>query len=452
MGRGTVAEGSGRTMRPHLPEEGREPQAQRQERLLAQAVGILMGDEDATTAELQQRFGPAEVRRVEEAIQDIAEQYRSEDQAARESGRINDAATALTRIEAACAELAAAFDEAGQDAYNVLNGLGPGGTQFTNMMWSSTHGQKHIAQGLDFDTVTGVAGRYQMPLSGAHSSGEALAEIHRVAADRKAELARLTAQWWRQRTIDPGPEAEELSSSRARLRARIDKLQALASPSQGTGDPVFWPEAVAALGAMIGAVRQDYEERFRPEAARLRNVRDQGPGGTLHPSAHTPSKARGKSSAAKPSREPARDTGGKQNLSHIMRGAPKWILTRECWGILEMFDAYWHPDDVDGSRSGRFFRFVLAVYAYAADEEVEEETGKGDKDYTAGLGHHIRAAVSIGPRLRRRKMFSDRLTERQREEVGSLQQAWADGRVPDWIEGDEAFIPQQVFRGAHGPD
>lgn len=408
-------------MRPHAHTDAEEHPAERQERLLAAAVGILTGDEGASTVSLRERLGAPEMRRIEEAIREIAEQYQAEHAASGGSGRIKDAVADLARIERACVELAAAFDEAGQDAYNALSGYGPGGITFRNIAWGGTHGRKHLETGLDFGTLVKVTSRYQIPIGPEPSSADALDEIHRIAIAQQDELAALRTQRMAHRQRDPLAWEDPSSDCRAALDARIDKLQGSVSSYGMTdadhGDAIHWPEAVAALGAMVGTYRSDFATRFRTEMERQRDIREYGADGAKN-------LAEADGSRNKSGRG---DDGGKQNLNNIMRGSPKWILVRECLSILDIFTEYWNPNDISGARSGRFFRFVLAVYGYAANEEVELKTSKGAKDYTAGLAHPIRLAVKVGPRLRQLNMRGGELSGSEREEQQALWQAWNEG-------------------------
>lgn len=359
-----------------------ETSAERQERLLWEAVGILTDLEGLTTVQLQRKLGLDEVRRIEEALTAIATEYRAEEAASQQGRRINDAAKDLANIENACAALAAAFDKAGQDAYNVLHGLGPGGTNFRTLAWGLPRPGSEQVEGLHhFRQLVAITNRYHLPLGPQTPSAEGLDQL-------------------------------------------------LARP--GHDDPVFWPEAVAAFGKMIGVIRDDYELRFRKEVRKLKDIRDHGPQGTLPTSARNLVKAKKKLAGKKPPRNEEGDEGGHQNLSNIMRGPPKWILVRECCSLLQDI-GHRSPNEATGSRSGWFFRFVLKVYGIAADVDVEEGEG------TAGLDKHVGLVVHVVPRLsllvqRDLGVMSPPLSDREREELGSLRRAWMDGRDPEWRE------------------
>lgn len=399
-----------------------ETLAERQERFLGEAVGILTETEELDPLQRQRKLGLDEVRRIEDVLTALAQEYRDEDAMSRQSSRrIGDAAKQLADIEAACAALATAFDQAGQDAYNVLNGLGPAGSNFRTMAWGLPGSGESYAEGRrHFGALSTITSRYRLAYGPQEPAAEVLGDLLArgvasiLPSERKQVRVRLRG-------------ARRTRSGRRVLRVSFKRLRWTVP-----GSPVFWPEAIAALGMMVGTLREDYELRFEQERRRLADVRDHGPRGSLPTSARNIAEAEKKLATKKPPRNDTGSRGGNQNLSHIMRGHPKWILTRECCNALDGL-GYRSQHDVSSAREGWFLRFVIKVYGVATGIDIENSDGDG----TDGLDKHVRLIVHVGPRLQHLVMRSvgamwPPLSEQEREELGSLRQVWAEGRDFAW--------------------
>lgn len=399
-----------------------ETLAERQERFLGEAVGILTETEELDPLQRQRKLGLDEVRRIEDVLTALAQEYRDEDAMSRQSSRrTGDAAKQLADIEAACAALATAFDQAGQDAYNVLNGLGPAGSNFRTIAWGLPGSGESYAEGRrHFGALSTITGRYRLAYGPQEPAAEVLSGLLArgvasiLPSERKQVRVRLRRAW-------------RARSGRRVLRVSFKRLRWTVP-----GSPVFWPEAIAALGMMVGTLREDYELRFEQERRRLADVRDHGPRGSLPTSARNVAEAEKKLATKKPPRNDTGSRGGNQNLSHIMRGHPKWILTRECCNALDGL-GYRSQDEISSAREGWFLRFVIKVYGVATGIDIEMSDGEG----TDGLDKHARLVVHVGPRLRHLVMRSvgamwPPLSELEREELGSLRQVWAEGRDFAW--------------------
>ncbi|CAM3343519.1 hypothetical protein MEME101129_28195 [Methylobacterium mesophilicum] len=174
---------------------------------------------------LQARFGLNELRRAEEWVGSRAQTYKYEAGLSARSARIKDATASLLRIEKACAELACAFDEASPDAYSVLEGYGPAGTNYRHLGWKP-RGSSTVR---DFQTLLAITGRYLLPMGPSHGP-----------EDRVTEM------------LSIGP-----SSVQPRTVISADKVYTVC------GEPISWSDAVAALGMRIAMVREDFDERFQ---------------------------------------------------------------------------------------------------------------------------------------------------------------------------------------------
>lgn len=210
-----------------LSDDYAEPPEERQTRLLAAAVGILLGDEKSETATLRIHFGPQEVRRAEEWVERQAEAYRYEADLSARSARMKDATATLLRIEKACAELARAFDEASPDAYSVLDGYGPGGANYRHLAWKP----RGSGTARDFQTLLAITGQYLLPIGPGHGP-----------EDRVTDM------------LSIGPEA-------VKPRTVVSGDRVYTVP----GEPVSWSDAAAALGMRIGILREDFDERFQQQ-------------------------------------------------------------------------------------------------------------------------------------------------------------------------------------------
>lgn len=403
-----------------------ETLAERQERFLGEAVGILTNTEKLDPLQRQRQLGLDEVRRIEDVLTALAQEYRDEDALSQQSSRrIGDAAQQLADIEDALAAVAMAFDRAGQDAYNVLNGLGPAGSNFRTIAWGlpgAGSGESYAKGRRHFGALSTIAGRYQLPYGPQEPAAEVLGDLltRGVASILPRDREQVRVRFRGARRTRSGRRALRVSFKRLRWTV--------------PGDPVFWPEAIAALGMMVGTLREDYELRFEPERRRLADVRDHGPQGNLPTSARNVAKVEKKLAAKKPPRNDTGSKGGNQNLSHMMRGDPKWILTRECCNALDGL-GYRSQHDISSARDGWFLRFVIKVYGVATGIDIENSDGDG----TDGLDKHARLIVHVGPKLQRLVMRSvgamwPPLSEVEREELGSLRQVWAEGRDFAWRE------------------
>lgn len=402
----------------------KETLAERQERFLGEAVGILTDTEKLDPLQRQRQLGLDEVRRIEDVLTALAQEYRDEDALSRQSSRrIGDAAAQLADIEEACAALATAFDRAGQDAYNVLNGLGPAGSNFRTIGWGLSgmgSGESYAKGRRHFGALSTITGRYHLAYGPQEPAGEVLGDLLArgvasiLPSERKQVRVRLRG-------------ARRTRSGRRVLRVSFKRLRWTVP-----GHPVFWPEAIAALGMMVGTLREDYELRFEQERRRLADVRDHGPRGSLPTSARNIAEAEKKFATKKPPRNDTGSRGGNQNLSNIMRGHPKWILTRECCNALYEL-GYRSQSEISGAREGWFLRFVIKVYGVATGIDIENNDGEG----TDGLDKHARLVAQVGPLLghlvqRSVGAMSPPLSEAEREKMGSLQQVWAEGRDFAW--------------------
>lgn len=401
-----------------------ETLAERQERFLSEAVGILTETEDLAPLQRQRKLHLDEVRRIEDALIALAQEYRDEDAASRQSSRrTGDAAKQLADIEVACTALATAFDQAGQDAYNVLNSLGPAGSNFRTMAWGLPgSGDSYAKSRRHFGVLSTIAGRYRLPYGPQEPAAEVLEGLLAEGAasilpsDRKNVRVRVRCTW-------------RTRSGHRVLRVSLKRLGWTVP-----GSPVFWPEAIAALGMMVGTLLEDYELRFEQERCRLADVRDHGPRRSLPSSARNVVELERKPAAKRPSHSNTGGRGGNQNLSHMMRGNPKWILTRECCNTLDKL-GYRSQNEISGAREGWFLRFVIKVYGVATGIDIENSGGEG----TDGLDKHARLVANVGPRLNHLAQRSagaagPPLSEIEHEELGSLRQAWAEGRDFAWRE------------------
>ena len=410
-------------MRAPIGTDRKETLTARQERFLGEAVGILTDTEDMGPLRRQQELnGLNEVRRIEDVLIAIADKYRDEDAMSRRSSRrIGDAAKQLADIEAACTTLVTAFDQAGQDAYNILNHLGPVGSNFHTMAWALPGSGESYAKGRrHFGALGTIAGRYRLPYGPQEPAAEVLGDL---LAEGVASILPSEGENVRVRVR----RARRTRSGHRLLRVSIKRLRWTVP-----GNPVFWPEAIAALGMMVGTLLEDYELRFEQERRRLADVRDHGPRGSLPTSARNVAEAERKSAAKSLPRNDTGSRGGNQNLSHMMRGHPKWILTRECCEALDKL-RYRSHDELSGAREGWFLRFVIKVYGIATGIDIEMSTGNG----TDGLDKYARLAAHVSPRLNHFAMRSagalgPPLSELEREELGSLRQIWAEGRDFAW--------------------
>jgi hypothetical protein len=197
--------------------------------------------------------------------------------------------------------------------------------------------------------------------------------------------------------------------------------------------PTDWP--VAALGAAVRDRRREFEDRFRGEVERFNEILDHGPSGRLQSTAGRSAQVRTRTGRPLARRNAPRDRGGKENVSGLMRGDPKWTLVCACHGLFERVRV---GEVATGTEGGPFHRFTLAVYAYVTGEEPEEVTDRGE-NYGAGLLRHVKAAVRILPALadlNMRKGHADPFAPFTPEEVeqrASLDRAYLTGRVPGWL-------------------
>lgn len=403
-----------------------ETLAERQERFLGEAVGILTDTEDLRPLQRQRKLGLDEVRRIEDVLTALAQEYRDEDAMSRQSSRrIGDAAQQLADIEEACAALATAFDRAGQDAYNVLNGLGPAGSNFRTIAWGlpgAGSGESYAKGRRHFGVLSTIAGRYHLAYGPQEPAADVLSDLltRGVASILPSDREQVRIRFRGARRTRSGRRALRVSFKRLRWTV--------------PGNPVFWPEAIAALGMMVGTLREDYELRFEQERRRLADVRDHGPGGNLPTSERNIADAEKKLATKKPPRNDTGNRGGNQNLSHVMRGHPKWILTRECCNALDGL-GHRSQHEISSAREGWFLRFVIKVYGLATGIDIENSDGDG----TEGLDKYARLVAHAGPRLQQLAMRSvgamwPPLSAAEREELGSLRQVWAEGRDYAWRE------------------
>lgn len=295
----------------------------------------------------------------------------------------------LKRIEEACNELAASFEEAHPFTLLTLDGVDVPGLG-SPKMW---HHVSKVASAYD------LARRYNIPLS-------------------------------------PNPEA---------LKEVKDLISAGHAPGElrNFAECLDWSQAARALGLIAGARRRGFAEGFQGVIERDRSILHEGPDGSLRPSprglkslrTEADRRQRRRKTAAPNSR---RDEGGRQNLADEAWGAPKWALTRDCYSLLQLAG---YGGTLSAAGDGTLVTFLCSMHAFATGEDTEAATEGGKDRGNHGYGRLAGAAVKIMEAwYAHARQYGDaamglvRLDEAFHARWAALQAAHRTGIVPMWLE------------------
>ncbi|WP_132251555.1 hypothetical protein [Methylobacterium segetis] len=298
------------------------------------------------------------------------------------AARHSHVAEQIRRIEAACNELAASFEEAHPFTLRVFSGETVVGGIASRMT-------RHIGEvGGAFDLTR----RYHIPLA----PNPSLPEV--------------------QDLLSAGHTGEELRRFSEHLN---------------------WTHATRALALIAGARLRDFQEGFHEEVERARSIIDAGADGSLRPSERgigalaTEAERRQRRRKTAVPNAPT-DAGGVQNLADDVYGRPKWNLTRDCYGLL--YEAG-HGPDLSAAADGMLVTFAREMHAYATGEHPDE--GKRSDGYK----HLADAAVRImGAWYEHVRQLQDAamglvsLDEAFHVRWTALQGANRTGHIPIWLE------------------
>ena len=291
----------------------------------------------------------------------------------------------LGRIENACNELAASFEEAHPYALMALSGGG----------------------------VPGI----RSPMMGQHM--REVAAAHDLVRRYHVPLA-------------PNPSAlddiKELLSSDHTYEERCSAAKAL-----------DWSQAARALALIAGGRRLGFAEGFREEMERDRSILHEGADGSLRPSARGLKALRTEAERHQRRRKTAepnerRDQGGRQNLADEMWGSPKWALARDSYSLLHRTG---QASTLSAAADLTFVGFLCSMHSYATGEAPEGAGGRGNHGY----GHLADAALKImGAWFEHTRQLQDgarglvALDEAFHVRWTALQAAHRTGIVPTWLE------------------
>ncbi|MBB2965160.1 hypothetical protein [Methylobacterium sp. R2-1] len=331
----------------------------------AEAIKAVATDYNATVAE-------------HEGADRSEEAKRREKNAARHSHVVDQ----IRRIEAACNELAASFEEAHPFTLRVFSGESPLGTLASKMT-------RHVREvGPAFELTR----RYHIPFA----PNPALPDVQDIMA--------------------AGHSGEELRQ----VARNLD-----------------WTHAARALALIASARLRDFEESFHEEKDRVRSIADEGANSSLRPSERglaalrTENDRRQRRRKTPPSNE-RKDAGGAQNLADEMYGRPKWNLTRDCYGLLHEAG---HGADLSAAAAGMLVEFARDMHAYATGEEpVLKERGDGYKHLADAAVRIMGAWYEHVRQLQHAAMGLASLDEAFHVRWTALQYAHRTGHVPTWIE------------------
>lgn len=300
----------------------------------------------------------------------------------RNAARHSHVVEQIRRIEAACNELAASFEEAHPFTLRVFSGESALGGFASRMT-------RHIREA---GPALNLSGRYHIPLA----PNPSLPEVQSYLA--------------------AGHTGEELR----RFSENLD-----------------WTHAARALAIVAAARLRDFEEGFHAEEERVRSIVNAGADGSLRPSERgiaglaTEAERRQRRRKTAAPNAPT-DAGGVQNLADDVYGRPKWNLTRDCYGLL--YEAG-HGPDLSAADNGMLVRFAREMHAYATGRHPDESR-RGD-----GYKHLADAAVRImGAWYEHVQQLQDSGTGRVPLDEAfnvrwtALQLARQTGRIPTWLE------------------